>query len=141
MGMLDGKKPADAAQNPKSLDEFLTGLFEQFSKWASKMVGGMKFDSLLNTGLLANVDITKAGIQVNNQILKQNFDVQGGTLANVLSEGTQIASVKDFSKIQVPPIEGLGIGAPERVSMADLGNFTPDFTPSRGPSMGGMEMA
>lgn len=42
--------------------------------------------------------------------------------------------------VQNPAIEGIPIQAAENVSMASLGTFTPDFTPSQGMSRGGAEM-
>lgn len=149
MGLLDAKPAAGgASENPKDIFDMITKTFDQVTKIVSKVVApvvtgiSVNLDSLMKSGVFVNADVTKAALQMNNPILRQNMDVNGGMLANVIIEGTQIASAKDFSKISIPTIEGMSYGnAISDISPAVLGTLSPPNFAEIGPSRGsGMEM-
>jgi hypothetical protein len=150
MGLLDAKKPTGGNENPTDIFDAFTKLFDQLPKIFSKVVApittglSINFDSLMKTGVFVNADITKAALQVNNPIVRQNMDVNGGMLANLIIEGSQIASAKDFSKISVPQIEGMSYGtAISDISPSVLGTLSPPIFAEVGParSLGGGEIA
>ncbi len=123
---------AGAGQNeapPKDFDELVNKIFEQMVKVVSKFTG-TRLDTALNTGVFAHTDITKAGLQVNNNILHQGLlpEARGGAIATLAGE--VFSSRLDFSKLNPPPIEGLPVGEGQGIDMsfASLGTLTPMAT-------------
>lgn len=132
-----GGTGANGDDRVTDLDSFINSILNALEKWGKFLgvpqgifkVGGLGGLNDLKSVALIKADATGPGLA--------HFDAKGGVLVNTLAEGLQVASVKDFSRISIPPIEGIPIQAGEPISMASLGTFSP---PSIGASMGGMEM-
>jgi len=153
-----GQGGANDQKPPEDLSDFINKLFDQFSKWISKGTG-VKLDSLVNTGLGAHADITKAGIQVNNSPQSIIPDAKGGLLANIAFGEVFTKAGASHGIGGAPTGEGGGSGssgnqsfdsyaassgmsdmfiaagggnhfAVSNVDMGDIGTFRPLFTPS-----------
>ncbi|MDX1975093.1 MAG: hypothetical protein SFT92_05395 [Rickettsiales bacterium] len=91
----------DPNAKPTDLSDFINKLFEKLGDWVTKATG-VNVTSFFNTGMFANAKIEQAGIQVNNQIMKQGLlpDAPGGALAQI---ATQVFNNK-FDGVSAPPI-------------------------------------
>jgi hypothetical protein len=84
MGIGMGGKPDENAK-PEDLSDFINKLFEKTGDWIHKAIG-VNIKSAFNTGITAHTDIQKAGIQVNNEIMRSPLvkGAPGGALAGIV---------------------------------------------------------
>ena len=136
-GIGTGNGPAAPDAKPESVFDVLTQSLDKALALVGKMLTTVNLEKVGSTGIFAHVDFQKGAIQANNTILHQGVipDARGGVLANIIADGTQIASVRDFGKLNVPPIEGMAMNTGVDVSPASLGTLTP---PSFGDASAGM---
>jgi hypothetical protein len=122
-----GGGPAGPEAKPESVFDVLTQSLDKAFALVGKMITTVNLEKVGSTGIFSHIDFQKGAIQANNNILHQGVipDARGGVLANVIADGTQIASVRDFSKINMPSIEGMAMNTGIDISPANLGTLTP----------------
>lgn len=138
MGIGMGGGPASPDAKPESVFDVLTQALDKAMALVGKMVTTMNLEKVGSTGIFAHVDFQQGAIKANNNILHQGIipDARGGVLANILADGTQIASVRDFSKINVPPVDGMAMNTGVDISPANLGTLTPQTFSEAAGGMG-----
>lgn len=101
-----------------------------------------KMSNAGEVGVFAGIELNKAGIDLNKPMLASSGGMgMGQSLGGIGKAFAAILKKPDFSNIRAE-FASAGVSGGESVSAASLGNFTPDFTPSRGPAIGeGMAMA
>ena len=89
----------------------------------------MKLNGVFETAVTTGVDLNKAGIDSSKPL--------PSVLGSIELNGGNSAFSKMIAALMKKP-DFSGVGAPQSVSMADLGGFTPDFTPRNfeAPSVG-----
>ncbi len=130
VAQINAANAAPPSDKPKTLDEFISSLMEMPMRIISKLTP-VNAEAALKTGVFVNADITKAGIQVNNQIMKANPLAISSNIGNMIAEGVQVASVKDFSGVKGTAVEGIPVQAAVHIPMSDLFvSMPPSHTPN-----------
>ena len=122
-GLIGGNAAQNKDAPPEDIFDFITKIIEKTGDWITKATG-FNVGSAFNTGALANAKIEQAGIQVNNQMIRQGFVVPGGVLA---AGASMIINKNNFGNITAPAIEGLPVSEMNMASASfgDLGGLIP----------------
>ena len=124
---------------PEDIFDFLTKLLDKVGTWVTKFTG-VNVESFFNTGALANLKIEQAGIQVNNQIMKQAIipDAGGGATASIAGAVFNFKNL--FANVGGLSIDPMTYNSGVDISPANLGEMPIQLANVGGPSMGGMDM-
>lgn len=118
-------------------DSLFETILKQYGKMENRVINtiteallgfGIKFGSLFNTGIFANLNTD--GLNWTNKPMMQQGLLGSPTKSIIGDIAKQVFTDRlKFDKIQLPNIEGIPIQPGESVSLASLGNLSPDPTP------------
>jgi hypothetical protein len=133
-----GSGPAAPIDKPTNLSDLINSFGDLLAKF-TKFVG-VNSESMMKTGITANLNVQQGAIQINNQIVRQVplfQDLQGGGGYQLLSS---LLAKPDFAGVGGLSIDPMTYNSGVEISAASLGDLPRQSVGGAGMG-GGMEMS